>query len=227
MATNFNLTLDTTAPAGVSISLNGGAAYATSQAVTATIATSDGVTSGYQMKLWGNVDTGADANIQATEGASTWIAYSTSQAVTLSTGDGSKTISLKIRDDVWNESSTQTDSITLDTSAPVPNVTIGPDATKISKVSGKRVSNFSWEADVTFDEYKVKVVPATNSINTAGTTIPTTNGSTNMTGTAGSYPGTTNIDSSIDGRDLELASSGDGTKIIKIFVKDTAGNWST
>ncbi len=227
MATNFNLTLDTTAPAGVTISLDAGAPYATTQAVTATIATSDGDTTGYQMKLWGSVDTGANANIQATEGASSWIAYSTSQAVTLSSGDGSKTVNVKVRDDVWNESSSASDSITLDTSAPVPNVTAGPDATRISKVSGKRVSNFSWQADVTFDEYKIKVVPATNSIHSAGTTILTTNGSTNMAASAGGYPATTNIDSSIDGRDLEVASAGDGTKIIKVFVKDTAGNWST
>lgn len=225
MATNFSLTLDTTAPAGVSISLDGGAAYAATQSVVATIATSDTPTTNYQMKLWGNVDTSADANIQATEGASTWITYNTTQAITLSTGDGSKTISLKVRDDVWNESSTQTDSITLDTSRPVPNINVAPDATKISKISGKRVSTFGWQADAIFEEYKIKVVPSSGSAHTAGTQIPTTNGSTNMSGTAGGYPATTTITSSIDGRDLELADSGDGIKIVKVFVKDVAG-WS-
>lgn len=226
MATNFTLTLDTTGPAGVSISLEGGAAYATAQAIIATIGTSDSPTTGYQMKIWGNVDTAANANIQATEGASNWISYSTSQAVTLSSGDGSKTVNVRIRDDVYNESSSASDAITLDTTKPVPNVTVNPDLTRISKIAGKRVSSFSWEADTVFDEYKIKVVPATGSLENAGTVIPTTNGSTNITGTAGGYPATTNINSTIDGRDLEAASAGDGDKIIKIFVKDPAGNWS-
>ena len=225
-ATNFSVDLDTTAPTGVTVSIDAGAAYATSQSVTLTIATSDTPTTGYTMKVWGDVDTGADANVQATEGASAWITYATSKAVTLSTGDGTKTINLKVRDDVWNESSGASDTITLDTSLPTPNITTAPDATKISKISGKRVVNFGWQSDVIFDEYKIKAVPSSGSIHTAGTTIATTNGSTNMTGAAGSYPATTTISSSIDGRDLDVADSGDGTKVIKIFVKDPSGNWS-
>lgn len=226
MATNFTVTLDTTAPAGVSIVINGNAAYTTSQAVTATIGTSDGDTTGYQMKIWGNVDPAANANIQATEGASAWIAFNTTQAVTLSTGDGNKTLSVKVRDDVWNESTSASDSITLDTTLPIPNVTVGPDVTRVSKVAGKRTVSFSFQADSQFDEYKVKVVPAAGSLHTAGTEIPTTNGSTNMSGTAGNYPALTNINSTIDGRDLELASAGDGAKVVKVFVMDDAGNWS-
>src|SRR4051812_24174099 len=105
MASNFTLTLDTTGPAGVSIILNGNATYTGTQAVTAAIATSDGVTTGYQMKIWGSVDAAANPNIQPLEVNSAWVAYGTSQAVTLSTGDGLKTVNLKIRDDVWNETS--------------------------------------------------------------------------------------------------------------------------
>ena len=51
MASFFNLTLDTTAPAGLTLKLNNGAAYATSTAVTATIGLTDSVTTGYQMKI--------------------------------------------------------------------------------------------------------------------------------------------------------------------------------
>lgn len=227
MASNFTITLDTTAPAGVTISLAAGAAATAVQDITATIGTSDGVTTGYQMKLWGSVDPAANANIQATEGASAWIAYSTSQAVRLSTGDGSKTVNLKIRDDVWNESAQQSDSITLDTTLPVPNITVGPDTTRVSKIAGKRTVNFSWQSDTPFEEYKVKVVPATNSIESAGTVIPTTNGSSNVASAAGGFPATTNINTVIDGRDLELASSGDGDKIVKVFVREASGNWSS
>jgi hypothetical protein len=226
VATNFTLTLDTTAPADVTASINSGAAFATAQAVTLGVSTSDGTTTGYQMKIWGDVDTAANANIQDTEGASAWIAYSTSQAVTLSTGDGTKTLNVKVRDDVWNESTAASDTITLDTTQVVPTVSVGPDVTKVSKIAGKRTASFSFQADASFEEYKIKVVPATNSLHDAGTQIPTTNGSTNMSGAAGGYPATTNINSQIDGRDLELASSGDGNKIVKVFVKDAAGNWS-
>lgn len=225
-ATNFNLTLDTTAPAAVTISLAGGAAFTTARPVTATISTSDGTTTGYQMKVWGNVDLTVNANIQATEATSAWIAYNAAQAVTLSTTDGAKTVSVKVRDDVWNESAIASDSITLDTTLPVPNVTVGPDVTKVSKITGKRTASFSFQADVIFDEYKVKVVPAAGSLESAGTLIPVVAGSTNMSGVAGSYAAVTNINSTIDGADLESASAGDGTKVVKVFVRDPAGNWS-
>lgn len=225
MASYFNLTLDTTAPAGATFSINSGDAYTSTQAVTANISTSDGTTTGYQIKVWGDVDTSANANIQDTEGASSWISYTTSQSVTLLTGDGSKTLNVKIRDDVGNSTSTLTDTITLDTSAPVPTISIAASPTKISKVASFDTSTFSFQADVDIVEWKVKVVPATSSINTAGTTIPTTAGSTNTTGTT--LTATTDQSVGIKGTDLETASSGDGTKIVKVFVKDAAGNWST
>lgn len=205
--------------------MDGGASYAAIQDVVATIATSDTPTTNYTMKIWGDVDEADNANIQNDEGDSAWITFSTTQNIKLSTGDGSKTVNVKIRDDVWNASSGASDSITLDTSRPVPNINVAPDATKISKISGKRTSTFGWQADADFEEYKIKVVPSSGSAHSAGTQIPTTNGSTNMSGTAGGYPDATTITSAIDGRDLELADSGDGVKIVKVFVKDVAG-WS-
>ncbi len=48
MASYFTLTLDTTGPASPSISLDGGAEYATAQLVTATISTSDSPTTNYK-----------------------------------------------------------------------------------------------------------------------------------------------------------------------------------
>jgi hypothetical protein len=225
MANYFSISLDTTGVSSPTISLEGGAAYATAQLITATIGCGDGDTTGYQMKLWGDVDTSNNANIQATEGASAWITYSTSQQVKLSSTDGSKTIYLKIRDDVYNESSQTSDAITLDMSLPVVSIT-GPDVTKISKQTGKNTASFSFQCDTVFDEYKVKYVAASGAANTTGTQIPTTAGSTNMSGTAGNYPASTAINCTITGTDLETASSGDGAKIIKVFVKDAAGNWS-
>ncbi len=226
MATNFTLTLDTTAPGSPQIIIDSGAAYAATQTVSAGITTADGSTVGYQMKIWGNVDPANDASVQATEGASAWITFAATKSVKLSSGDGVKTLNLKIRDDVWNESGAVTDTITLDTSSPVPNVTVAASPTKISKVSSKDTSTFTWVSDEAFVDYKIKVVSNASDAHTAGTTIATTNGSTNMSATGGSFPAATGIVSTIKGQDLETASAGDGTKIIKVFVKDAGGSWS-
>ena len=56
--------------------------------------------------------------------------------------------------------------------------------------------------------------------------IPVTSGSTNTSGTEGGYKADTAINVTINGADLEAASSGDGVKIIKVFVKNAAGTWS-
>lgn len=225
MANFFNLTLDTTGPANPTISIESGASYATAQLVNLTIATSDGTTTGYQMKIWGNVDTTYDTNVKDTEALSQWITYATTKQVKLLTGDGTKTVYLKIRDDVYNESAQASDAITLDTTRPVVTIS-GPDVSKISEQSGKDVASFSFTVDQAFIEYKVKVVASSGSAENTGTQIPVTAGSTNMSGIAGNYAAATAINCTIKGTDLETASAGDGAKVVKIFVKDAAGNWS-
>lgn len=217
MANYFNLTLDTTAPSGVTLSINSGAEYTTSTAVTLAIGCSDESTTGYQMKIWG-------INGAATEDAASWETFQTSKAVTLATGDGQKTVSIKVRDDVHNESATVTDKITLNTTVPTVTIT-GPDVTRISKVDGKDDCTFSFSSDTAFVEYKVKVVPSISSLHDAGTTIGETNGSSNMSGT-GTFPESTPTTCVINGNDLDVASSGDGQKIIKVFVKTSVGIWS-
>lgn len=225
-ASFFEVTLDTTGPASPTFAIGGGATFITSVSTTADFTTADSPTTGYQVKIWGTgIDKSFNASIQDTEVASEWIAFSASIAIKVSSGDGSKTVKAKIRDDVWNETAELSDSVTLDTTVPVATVSSGPDVSKVSKISGKRTVSFEFQADVAIQAWKVKVVPATNSIHSAGTTILTTNGSTNMTGAA--LAATTNKACTIDGRDLEVASSGDGKKIIKVFVQDEAGNWST
>jgi hypothetical protein len=225
MANFVYLTLDTTQPANPSLSILGGATFATNQLVDLTIGTTDSDKTSYQMKVWGSVDTTYDTNIQATEGASTWISYNNSKQVKLSTGDGSKTVNVKIRDDVYNESSVATDTISLDTSIPTVTVT-NPDVSKISKQSGKNTSAFTFTVDKTFDEYKVKVVGSTGAAESTGTVVGTANSSSNTSGTGGNYPAGTPITVTITGADLELASSGDAQKIIKVFAKDLTGKWS-
>jgi len=223
MASFFTLTLDTTGPQGVSIVLNSGATFASTREVTATLATTDGTTTGYQMKLWGDVDPTVNTSIQALEASSAWIAFNASQAVTLSNIDGFKTVNVKIRDDVFNESAVASDSITLDTTVPVITLS-APDVTRVSKVAGKRVASATFSTDTALVAYEVRVVPSQSSLQSSGTVIPTTNGSTNMSGGAVAANATVNI--TIDGRDLELASAGDGNKIVKVFGQEASGAWS-
>ena len=218
MASYFNLTLDTTAPSGLTLSINDGALYATSTAVKLTIGLSDEVTTGYQMKIWG-ID-GVDE-----EASASWETFAKTKSVNLTSGDGLKTVHIKVRDDVGNETEEVSDDITLNTAVPVVTIT-GPDKTKISKVEGFNKSKITFTCDVDFAEYKVCVVPQTSSTQDAGTVIPTTAGSINTSGSDGSYPKTTPIEVTITGTELETSSSGDSVKIVKVFVKTAAGIWS-
>ena len=231
MANYFSLTLDTTGPSNPSIRLNSNAQYATSDLVTATISTGDSNTAGYQMKLWGDIDlawakTNGIVGSTATavnESSALWISYTTAKQIKLSANDGSKTVNLQIRDDVYNVSALVSDAINLDTTRPIVTIT-GPDVSKISKQDGKDVAAFSFTVDSAFTEYKVKVTTS-GADHSTGTQIGTANGSTNMAAT-GSFAKSVVINSTINGADLEAASAGDGTKVIKVFVKDEAGNWS-
>ena len=218
MASFFNLTLDTIAPAGLSLKINGDALYTTSANVSLAITLGDNVTSGYQMKVWGI--SGA-----ASEAEASWETYAPTKTVSLSAGDGLKTVYVKVRDDVGNETSAVSDTITLNTAVPAVTI-IGPDKSKISKVAGFNQAVFNFTCDSAFEEYKVCVVPATSSTQDAGSVIGTTNGSVNTSGNKGGYPASTNIAVTITGADLAAVSADDGVKIIKVFVRNAAGTWS-
>lgn len=217
MASYFNLTLDTLASQGLTIKLNNGSQYTTSKNVTLSLSVSDTSTSGYQMKIWG-ID-GASS-----EDSASWETFASTKSIALPTGDGLKTVYVKVRDDVFNETAAASATITLDTSVPAVTI-IGPDVSRISKTAPKNVATFSFTSDVAFTEYKIKVVPSKSSLHDAGTLIGTANGSTNMTAT-GTFKASTAISCKIYGKDLEAASSGDGEKIIKVFVKNAYGTWS-
>ena len=217
MASYFNLTLDTLAPRGLTIKLNNGSQYTTSKSVTLGIVLTDASTVGYQMKVWG-------VNGAETEADATWETYASSKNITLLNNDGLKTVYVKVRDDVCNETAAVSATITLDTSVPAVTI-IGPDVSRISKTAPKNVATFSFTSDVAFTEYKIKVVPSKSSLHDAGTLIGTANGSTNMNAT-GTFKASAAITCKIYGKDLEAASSGDGEKIIKVFVKNAHGTWS-
>lgn len=220
MASYFNLTLDTLAPSGLVLTINGGVSTVTSAGATLGISVSDGNTAGYSMLIYGDVGSGL------TEGTATWEAFSATKAITLKSGDGSKTIKAKVKDDVGNVSSEATVTVTLDTTVPVITISAGPDKSKISTVSGYDTAAFSFTSDSDFTEYKVKIVPSTSSTHDTGTQIGTTNGSTNMSG-SGSFSASTPISCTIKGADLSAAVSGvNAAYVVKVFVKDTSGLWS-
>lgn len=225
MAANFQLALDTTGPQAVGGKLNGDATYTNVRAVTLAATTTDPDTTGYQIKVWGDVDPAADPNIQATEAASSWITLTASIAVTLAAGDGTKNVTWRLRDDVWNTSSTATDQIVLDTTVPVVTISAGPDVAKVSKVAGKDTASITWSSDSHIVAYQVRVVPNASSDHNAGTLIPNAAGSTNVSG--GAVAASTAVTTTIKGTDLEAASAGDGAKTVKVFAQDDAGNWST
>ena len=217
MASYFNLTLDTLAPQGLTIKLNNGSQYTTNKTVQLAVNVTDESADGYQMKVWG-------IDGIANESDATWETLANIKNVTLSTGDGLKTVYVKVRDDVYNETVAASATITLDTSVPAVTI-IGPDVSKISKTSPKDVATFSFTSNTAFTEYKIKVVPSNSSLHDAGVQIGTANGSTNMSAT-GTFKASTAISCKIYGKDLEAASSGDGEKIIKVFVKNAHGTWS-
>ena len=99
--------LDTTAPTG-SVLINGGAAYTNSTSVNLTLSASDAGSGVYQMRF-------------SNDGASWsgWEAYGASKAWTFAAGDSLKTVYVQYNDYAGYTSISYTDTITLDTVAPV------------------------------------------------------------------------------------------------------------
>ena len=204
MASYFQLTLDTLAPTISAFVINSGASVTSSDAAS--------------MKIWG-------INGVASEADASWETFASTKSVTLTSGDGSKTVYVKVRDSVYNESSASSATITLSTALPTIAV-VGADVSVISEQSGKNVATFSFTSNMALKAWKVKVVPANNSAQDAGEQIPSTAGSVNMTGTT--LAANTSVECKINGTDLSTAVGGaDGTYIIKVFGQASANDlWS-
>lgn len=221
MASSFKLTLDTTAPSLTAI-LAGGAAVTSVRKINLALKITDTSRVGYQYKVWGDIAGGV------TEEEAEWQTYGEAEEKTveveLTSGDGTKHVHVKARDDVWNETSGIEKSIELNTSVPVITITAGPTPTKISKISGKRTSAYSFKSNEVISEWRVEVVSSGTDAEGTGTLIPATNGSVTS---GGELAAETNKEGSIDGRDLATASGADGEKTIKVFGKSKAsGLWS-
>lgn len=214
MASYFNLTLDTLAPSITAFSINNGASVTTDRNVTLNITAPEAAS----MKIWG-------IDGVASEAAASWETFSATKSVTLTSGDGSKTVYVKVRDSVYNESAAASDTITLSTAIPTITIT-GPDVSVISEQSGKNIATFSFSSSMALKAWTVRLVPSNASAHDAGTQIPTTGGSTNMSGTT--LAANTSKECKIYGADLSSAAGGtDGTYIIKVFGQASANDlWS-
>lgn len=226
MASSFILTLDTTAPSNPLLTLNGGGAYISSAVgVSLALTTDDADTTGYLIKIYGDVaDPGGAAGIRPNEVDASWLAYGSIHAVTVSAGDGFKTVRAKIRDDVGNETAELTAQVNLDTTGPVITITTPVDHPKISKVATFDRATFEWTADSNIAQWVVKVVPTAGATHDQGSYLANTNGSTNVNG--GVRAGGNPCQVMITGADLQVAVGADGPYVIKVFAADAAGNWS-
>jgi hypothetical protein len=109
------ITLDTTAPTGT-IVINANVASTNSTAVTFTLTSTE--TSGAQMKFSNDNVTWSTAQT-----------FATTKSWNLASGDGNKTVYVKFADSVGNWSVVASDTITLDTTAPViSGITVSPTA---------------------------------------------------------------------------------------------------
>ncbi len=232
MANYVNITLDTVAPAGVSVLVNGDAEKTTSSAVTLTIACEEAA-DGYQMKIWGTADA-------PTENSALWETYQATKNVVLPAGDGLKTVYVKVRDDVWNESAPVSDAITL--YEKLPSVAgLSVNTSKISLVNGKNVTSGHFGFDENIDAVKIMIVQNVNDAHDTPTNIaiPRTNGSgmsnDNEQGTLsdavleceGMIDCVGIVYFDIYAADIASVAPGDGIKIVKVFVRSAeTGSWS-
>ena len=227
MSASFNLILDTQAPANPSLLINGGAAVTGERDVYVDLTTSDAGPGGdvYQVKIWGDVDPTADPAFSVSEADSRWLPFESTLPVLLSAGSGRKHLYARLRDDVGNETLPFSDFIDLNTSVPVVSVTTAVDRGRISKISPFHQATFTWDVNVAFLTYQVRLVPSHGSPHQAGVQIGSTHGSINVQG-VDRIEALTPVTTTITGADLEAASPGDGPKIVKVFVRGIDGTWS-
>lgn len=219
MSASFVLNLDTSPPASPSLLIEDGVLGTGSTVVLVTIGTADfqaGANDVAEMKLWGDVNPTGDLLVQPLEDASSWQIFGLVRTVVLVSGTGLRTIYLRLRDDVHNESAAVSASVYLDTSYPVVSIVQGIDYPRISRVPGYDTRQFTWHSNLDFIQSEVRVVPTASSPHTSGLLIQGSGG-----GSAG-----IEYQTLLSGADLEANSPGDGPKVIKVFVESVAGVWS-
>jgi len=237
-----SIVYDTQGPSLVQILINGGIAKTGSSVVNVDFYLSPEDTYLKDWIIWGDLANG-ETTKGAAEAGTGWTDFSvqgTPNTVqkALALGDGEKTLTAIVRDDLGNESVSRSDTIYLDQIAPVVQVFSGPTPSKISLVSGFDTSVFTWYWEATDGEvgetgtYAIEV--GTNASGLGfGTQIPTSGGSINVQGNitaagdgtpAGAASDTGNhIVTTVKGADLDSAGA-EGVNRLNIYVTDGFGN---
>jgi parallel beta-helix repeat protein len=153
--------LDTTLPTG-SIIINSGDASTISTGVTLTLTYSDGGSGVSQIRF-------SNDGVWDTE---TWESASASKAWTLTSGDGVKTVYYQIKDNAGLESTTYSDTITLQTSTPTPTPTPAPAQTQAPSTTPKpTVNSTATPSPIPTATPRPSITPSP-SIQTTATPIP-------------------------------------------------------
>ena len=228
MASHLTLTLDTAPPGNPVLLINRGAVATADRDALVTLTTPDyesGAHDVVSMRLWGDVDLTHNLSIQQFEDESDWITYTTEMVVRLSSATGRKRLHARLLDDVGNQSLVASTYIEYDPALPLVSIVTPLTQGRISVNPLYDESTFTWSSNVPFVEYRVRVVPSLASGPTAGLPLGSTNGSVAVSG-SGSFSADTPIATTIKGADLVAAAPGEGPKVIKVFVRDSAGRWS-
>lgn len=250
--------LDTTVPSGTLTLYE--ADDATLKAAVSSVATfvahlaiTDDAVGKVYYKVWGDYTVGAQAAAGTTEPAD-WTEYTKTtgkdylviSGLSCTSGDGTKSVHAKAKDDAGNEITITSVSFVYDTTAPVVTIENVTD-NDISKVHVYRNATTKYADEVKFDlaldsiitEFKVCAY-MTQAQATAVTDIgaevavPMTAGSLNMSGT-GTHQATEVISCLIKGADYETAlvarggvagGTAEGVHYVVAYVKDEAGTWS-
>ena len=198
---------DTTAPAGVAISLNSGAASTTSLTVTAAISGTDAVgVTGYYLSESGSTPS-AGSFTTVTSATS----FSLNVNFNLSSGDGTKTVHVWLRDAAGTISSPANDTITLALSG--SGDLIAPVVSSLTILEGASVSSRS---------VTVRMV-GTDAVGVIGYFLS----ESSTTPAAGAFTITGLTETSFTRDTVFVLSASAGTKTIYCWLRDAAGNIST
>ncbi|MEI6886719.1 MAG: PQQ-binding-like beta-propeller repeat protein [bacterium] len=148
ITSSVEYTIETTLPDG-SVTINNNATYTNIPNVNLTLTGSD-TPSGLSSMMVSEDNTFA---------SSVWELFTSTKSITLSSGDGIKTIYFKLLDNAGNVSTTYSDSIILDT--------INPNPLNISKIGGINISNDTGSLSYYYLGTKVVLTGTGESNNTA------------------------------------------------------------
>lgn len=223
MPSNIQFTLDTFAPASVVLTAP---ANSGSLVVSVNASTTDSDTTGYTMKLWG-AGVSADTIAGTTKANAPVLAYTTGAKNVTFVAEGSSQLNLAVYDDVGNETLATPVTINIVTTlatVTVSNINGGNTAhTKFSTTPPYNVLSFNFTSSMDYTEWRILRVSTTGSLVGSGTAIGTANGSTNISGVETVPAGTPKA---VSINMLDLPTQVNELKIIKVFVKNVAGNWS-